>query len=117
MPPENVHSSQPPSSDRRTPRHPYVHFTWFCRVGDNAGHLGHTIDVSKNGAAFLTLREVAADERLLLVMVTPHGRVSSLARVVHVTKLDATFRVGVAIEVVPPTDSAAWDNLLSKETP
>ncbi len=115
-----VADATPPSSDpegRRATRHPYVHFTWFCPIGAHAGHLGHTLNVSKGGVAFLTGEQVAGGDRLFLVLVTPHGRVSSIVKVVHVTNVDANWRVGAIVEVVPPTDSAAWDNLLSKEEP
>ncbi len=116
--PPSSRSSRPPDSDgRRAQRHPYVHFTWFCLVGAQAGHLGHTLNVSNGGVAFLTAEKVDVGDRLLLVLMTPHGRVSCIVKVVHVTNVDTTWRVGAIVEVVPPTDSAAWDNLLSKEAP
>lgn len=112
---EAAPASEPKSDSRRATRHPYVHFTWFCRVGESAGHVGHTLDVSQAGAALLLSHEVALDERLLLVMVTPAGRVNAIARVVHTAEVNApgatTWRVGVIIEVIPPTDIAAWEDL------
>jgi hypothetical protein len=103
---------------RSATRHPYVHFTWFCRIGESSGHLGHTLDVSARGVAFLSTHEVEVGQRLLLVLVTPNGRVCSIVKVVHGAKLEASdppsWRVGVNMEVVPPTDTPVWENLANR---
>jgi hypothetical protein len=58
------------------------------------------------------------NERIFLVLLTPFGRVSTIARVMHCSPAGAgAFRVGAQIEVLPPTDKAAWDTLVDREVP
>lgn len=101
---------------RIAPRHPYVNFSWFYRLDAGGGHLAHTTDVSERGAGFISAKEIARGERILLVLSTPKGRVNMIARVVHVAKVDAnSYRAGVELEVIPPPDTAIWADLVKKD--
>ena len=100
---------------RVAPRHPYVHFSWFHRLDCGSGHLAHTTDISERGVGFITAEEIAAGERIFLVLSTHKGRVNFIAKVMNVTRHDATtYQVGVVLEVIPPPDAAAWAALVKK---
>jgi hypothetical protein len=105
---------------RSAPRHKFVQFLWFQRLEGTAGALGRSIDVSEKGIGFIASQEIALEEKVFLVLLTPFGRISSVAKVVHCSKAgQGTFRIGVHLEIIPPTDKAAWTTLVDvdKEAP
>lgn len=102
---------------RYSKRHPYVHFVWFhCLESGEEHGLARTVDVSEHGIGLITSRQLAPGARLFIVLVTPFGRVSAIGKVMHAQMLQAsTCRVGVKIEVVPPTDKAVWTKLAGRD--
>jgi hypothetical protein len=105
---------------RRAERHRAIQFLWFHCLDGESGGLARTVDVSETGVGFITTQDVALRERVFVVLLTPFGRVSAIARVAHRSVLpEGTFRVGVQLEIVPPPDRVAWATLTSpadKET-
>jgi hypothetical protein len=101
---------------RRAARHEYVQFLWFhCLQGENSG-LARTVDLSDEGMGFISGQHVAPKERLFLVLLTPFGRISAIAKVVHSREVESgSFRIGVRLEIIPPTDKTTWATLLGKE--
>jgi hypothetical protein len=104
------------SEGRRSPRHKYVQFLWFhCLEGSGAG-LARTLDISEEGIGFISSHEIARNERVFVVLLTPFGRISSVARVMHSSLVaEGSFRIGVRLEIVPPTDKAAWVALVDED--
>jgi hypothetical protein len=101
---------------RHAQRHKFVHFLWFQRLDGANGALGRSVDVSENGIGFIANHEIAVTERVFLVLLTPFGRISSIARVMHCSAAEkGAFRIGVRLEIVPPTDKAVWTTLVDKE--
>ena len=98
---------------RRAERRTYVHFTWFqcidpCVEGPDRG-VGRSCDVAESGLGFVTAHALAKGCRLFLVLVAPAGRVAALGTVMHCRKEGADqYRVGVSIDLVPPTDQPTW---------
>jgi hypothetical protein len=104
--------------ERRAHRHRFVQFLWFHRLDAPGGGLARSIDVSEEGVGFIANQEVSLSERIFVVLLTPFGRVSTIARVMHCSAAgDGSFRIGARIEVLPPTDKAAWTTLVEKEAP
>ena len=113
--PRQLAKAQAPDG-RRAERHKYVQFLWFHCVDGPTGGLARSIDVSDEGVGFVASHEVAVNERLFLVLLTPLGKISTLARVMHCQAAgEGSFRIGVRVELIPPTDKAAWTSLLEKE--
>jgi hypothetical protein len=101
---------------RQKARHEYVQFLWFhCLAGEKSG-LARTVDLSDEGVGFVASQSVAPNERIFLVLLTPFGRVSAIAKVIHSHRVDSgSFRIGVKLEIIPPTDKTTWASLLEKE--
>ena len=74
--------------------------------------------MSEDGIGFVANQEFVLNERIFVVLLTPFGRVSTVARVVHLTPAgNDSYRLGVKLEVVPPTDKAVWATLVDREVP
>ncbi len=101
---------------RSAPRTKFVQFVWFQDLDAPNGSLARSVDISETGVGFITSHEVTMGARVFLMLLTPFGRISSIARVVHCSKAgEDSFRIGVRLEIVPPTDKAAWATLVDKE--
>jgi PilZ domain len=119
-PPNTTHTrdaadaSEPPSSNsRRAPRQQYVNFIWFQRIDRGVrGHergIASTCDVADGGVGFVTTHTLPTGAQVFLVIVTPSGRVSAIGTVAHCHDLPGgNHRVGVSVQIVPPTDRAMW---------
>jgi hypothetical protein len=105
------------NGERRAPRHRYVQFLWFHRLDvGSGGGLARSVDVSEQGLGFVTSQQIQCGERVFLVLLTPFGRISTIASVMHsAAERDGSFRIGVRLDVLPPTDRAAWSTLVDKE--
>ena len=100
---------------RRSARHPFVQFLWFHGLGAGRSGIGHTLDVSDHGMGFISSLRLIPNELAFLVILTPFGRISAIATVMHTTEHGPnSFRIGVRLDVVPPTDRAAWTTLVAK---
>jgi hypothetical protein len=107
-----------PSEGRGAKRLRFVQFLWFQRLDETSGVLGRSVDVSEEGIGFVASRDVPRNERVFLVMLTPWGRISAIASVVHSSPVGkGSYRIGVRLEIVPPTERAIWTTLVSKEDP
>jgi hypothetical protein len=101
---------------RRAARHEYVQFLWFHGLESQHSGLARTVDLSENGIGFVASQQLAKNERIFLVLLTPFGRISLISKVVHSRRVDSgSFRIGVNLEIIPPTDKPAWASLLEKE--
>jgi hypothetical protein len=64
---------------------------------------------------FVCGQELALDQMAFLVVLTPFGRISAIVKVMHAARAGAnSFRVGVRLDVVPPTDRSAWASLVAR---
>jgi hypothetical protein len=107
---------RPTVDARSAPRTKFVQFLWFQDLEATSGSLARSIDISDTGVGFVASHEVGMGARIFLILLTPFGRISSIARVVHCSKAgEGSFRIGVRLEIVPPTDKAAWATLVEKE--
>jgi hypothetical protein len=101
---------------RRSPRNAYVHFAWFHRI-DSGGNgtlqgIAHSCDIADGGIGFVTTHTLPVGARLFLILVAPVGRVAAIGSVKNcVEDRDGFVRVGVEIEIIPPTDQSTWNNL------
>ena len=103
---------------RRSARQPFVQFLWFHGLGAGRSGIGHSVDVSDHGMGFVCSLKLVSSELVFLVILTPFGRISAIATVMHVTEHGPnSFRIGVRLDVVPPTDRAAWTTLVAKGAP
>ena len=107
-------------NQRLSPRQSYIHFAWFHRIDADVSSAEHGVarscDIASGGLGFLTTRSMPIGARLFVVLVTPSGRVSAVGTVMHSRETDSGyFRVGVTIDIVPPTDQATWDSMTRRE--
>jgi len=105
------------SSDlRRTPRSAYIHFAWFHRIDvalETAQQgIAHSCDIADAGIGFVTTHPIPVGARLFLILVAPVGRIAAIGSVMNCREeADGFVRVGVAVELIPPTDQSTWANL------
>jgi hypothetical protein len=103
---------------RRAARHEYVQFLWFHAIEGGKSGIGRTVDLSDGGIGFIVSHSLAQSERVFLVLLTPFGRISAIAKVMHARAEESgSFRIGVRLEVLPPTDKATWAALTEKDEP
>ncbi len=100
-------------NNRRAPRRSFVHFAWFQRIDSSeaepAQGVVRSCDVAEKGVGFLATQPLPRGARLFLVLVSPMGRVSAVGTVAHCRLAETGYhRIGVAIDIVPPTDQAIW---------
>jgi hypothetical protein len=109
---------RPAVDGRSAPRSKFVQFLWFHGLDATSGALARSVDVSETGIGFVASQEIAMGARVFLVLLTPFGRISSIAKVIHCTKAgEGSFRIGARLEIIPPTDKAVWATLVDKEAP
>ena len=114
--PTAVEAGAPDS--RRSARQPFVQFLWFHGLGAGRSGIGHSVDVSEHGMGFISSLKLVAKELAFLVILTPFGRISAIGTVMHATEHGPnSFRIGIRLDVVPPTDRAAWTTLVAKGAP
>jgi hypothetical protein len=113
----NAAASEAPPDSRRSVRRNRIRFLWYCSVDElDARGLARTVDVAESGVGLVTNHQLAAGTKLFMVVVTRFGRVACLGKVMHVHQPEVgSYRVGVQIEVIPPTDRASWNRLLQEE--
>jgi hypothetical protein len=102
---------------RSTVRRSCVQFVWYWNVEDGTKRgLARTVDISAAGLGLVTTHTVARGERFFVVVVTRFGRVALLGKVMHVREPEpGTYRAGLQIEIIPPTDRSTWHRLLREE--
>jgi hypothetical protein len=103
--------------NRSASRRSCVQFVWYCSVEDATKRgLARTVDVSAGGLGLVTTHKIARGEKFFVVVVTRFGRVNVLARAMHVQDVEPdSCRVGLQIEIIPPTDKPVWQRLLQEE--
>jgi hypothetical protein len=101
---------------RREARHDLVSFTWYKVLpiggagasGDTPEGIARSCDLSSRGVGLVLSRPLAKDAWVFLEVGLSSGRVSMIGRVRHCRDLGSgLFRVGCAIEIVPPNDRQA----------
>ena len=111
-----ANSDEAPDS-RKAARRSCVQFVWYCSVEESTKRgLARTVDVSSTGLGLVTPHKITPGEKFFVVVVTRFGRVALLARVMHVQEPEpASYRAGLQIEIMPPTDKSTWQRLLREE--
>jgi hypothetical protein len=110
-------AAEAPPDSRRSVRRTCIQFLWYCSVDElDARGLARTVDVAEGGIGLVTNHPLASGAKLFMVVVTRFGRIAFLGKVMHVHQPEVgSYRVGVRIEVIPPTDRASWSRLLQEE--
>jgi hypothetical protein len=103
---------------RELPRSSFISFIWYKRLGDGAAEapaegLARSCDISEAGVGLVTPREIPAGALIFVEIATPEGGVSAVGRVMHSRALgNGAYRLGIQLEVVPPTDHAILAKLI-----
>jgi hypothetical protein len=111
---------EPSGRDRRaSARYDFATFVWFKRIDDGANPseegVARSCDISETGVGLVTAKLLPAGAQLFLKLVASGASVSVIARVTHCRPVDnGSFRLGLKIECIPPTDRQTWMWLASQ---
>jgi len=102
---------------RREERRPLVTFAWYWQLdGTDDGPVegvAHACDISEHGLGIVTPRQFDAGTRLFFVLSTVAGELTGIGTVAHCADAEGgCFRLGVSIDVVPPTHRSVLSQLL-----
>jgi len=109
-PPRRAHREQ-----RDSNRFTVVTFCWYSIVGDSSeAHegLARSCDFSSTGVGIVTPRPVDPGSHIFLEVASNRGQVSAVGVVAYCREdQDSCFRVGLRLEIVPPSDLATLKKL------
>lgn len=106
---------------RREERRTLVTLAWYCQIGGdpNAPHEGvaHSCDISESGLGMVTSRPFGTGTKLFFVLSTVSGELAGVGTVAYCTDAEGgCFRLGVSVDVVPPTRRPLFNQLLRDAT-
>jgi hypothetical protein len=93
-----------------------VSFAWYKRIDDEAREseegVARSCDVSQDGLGLVTTRVLPVGSRVLVELITETGNLSVVGTVRHCSPREQEqVRIGVFVEIVPPTDKLTWRRL------
>ncbi|MDH5490889.1 MAG: PilZ domain-containing protein [Myxococcales bacterium] len=98
---------------RRRDRHRLVRFAWYQEIGVRTeGGLARSTDLTENGIGLIAARPIDLGARVFVQLALPAELISVVARIVHARGEGALFRLGLAFEIVSPTDRATLRRVL-----
>ncbi|MDH5673405.1 MAG: PilZ domain-containing protein [Myxococcales bacterium] len=119
------HPSDPPGSEQRSHRRRgFITFAWYKCIAAAAADadadadptlegLARSCDISEQGVGLITARALPEGAAVFIEIASKVGGLSLVARVKNCrTESDGRHRVGLSIEVVPPTDRGTLSKIL-----
>ena len=79
--------------------------------------MARSCDISETGAGIFTTDQLPVGARLFLEVLSSAGKLSAIGKITHCSDAgDGTYRIGIQLEIVPPTDRATLAKLLASGT-
>jgi hypothetical protein len=106
---------------RRAERRTCVKFAWFRRIDETTDEpsgaeegIARSCDISETGVGLIVPAALPAGARVFVEIVTTAGYLNFIGRVMHCRERDeGCFRVGIHMEIVPPTNRATLMKVLT----